>query len=198
MNDREFKVMNSKTKKMFQKHFEFRKFKEFGFDGNDKVILEIGCGSGYGAYLINKSYTPKHYTGIDVMPEQINLAKNYALKNTEFMEMDATDLSFFESQSIDLVVVFGILHHIPGWRTVINEVNRVLKPNGEFYVLEPFKSFIKVVDVVLKFNHEDAALFKKKEFEDNIIENGFIINKKANYLNLLEVLYCNKNENYAS
>jgi ubiquinone/menaquinone biosynthesis C-methylase UbiE len=79
--------------------------------GQEGDILEIGCGSGYGAVLLSE-LRPKSYVGIDLMPEQIALAHQRRLPNAEFMVQDAAQLPFAD-ESKDVVVIFGVLHHIP-------------------------------------------------------------------------------------
>jgi SAM-dependent methyltransferase len=46
----------------------------------------------------------------------------------------------FESESVDLITCFGVLHHIPNVSTVIREFHRVLKPGGYALVREPIIS----------------------------------------------------------
>ena len=52
--------------------------KEMSGKNSGKDILEVGCGSGYSASLIVKDH-PKSYTGMDIMPEQLEKAE--ALKS---------------------------------------------------------------------------------------------------------------------
>lgn len=42
--------------------------------------------------------------------------------------------------SVDLVVCFGVLHHIPNVAFVIQEISRVLRPGGNFLLREPIVS----------------------------------------------------------
>ncbi len=49
-----------------------------------------------------------------------------------------------ESDSYDVVIVQGGLHHLPDMPTDLDRslagVNRILKPTGKFYVIEPWKT----------------------------------------------------------
>jgi ubiquinone/menaquinone biosynthesis C-methylase UbiE len=62
--------------------------------------------------------------------------RSEGMEDVCFMTADATDLPF-EDESFDLVLSFGILHHISAWPTVIDEVSRLLRPGGD-YVLGDF------------------------------------------------------------
>ena len=111
LSDVEFRAMNTWWRKWGHKHFELPLFLRLGLDVKDKDVLEIGCGNGYGGYLLNQ-LAPKSYIGLDVMEEQIAIArKNYP--QYQFILQDATDLSQFADASHDVAIIFGVLHHIP-------------------------------------------------------------------------------------
>ena len=169
----EFWAMNNPVRRFVQKRLEFRLFKEMGLTEPGKRILEIGCGSGYGARLLS-SIKPASYVGIDLMPEQIDRTKGIDLPNTEFAVMDATDLSAFEDESIDYVVVFGILHHIPAWRSVLFEIERVLVPGGKLFIEEPQKNSVKLLDRVFHW-HVPEAGFSYAELETGMMDVGLEI-----------------------
>jgi len=102
--------------------------------GNVKKVLEVGCGIGVlSSYLVEKYEW--EVTGIDLDPEQIDRAKSDHEENKylKFLEADATKLPF-EDNEFDLVLSVDALHHIPKRNKAFDEINRVLKLNG-FYVL---------------------------------------------------------------
>lgn len=174
LSDAEFRAMNNPIRRFFQKHLEFRLFTKMGLAGENKRVLEIGCGSGYGAQLLC-SLKPNSYVGIDLMSEQIELARRRALPATEFHVQDASDLSRFADGAFDQVVIFGILHHIPAWRSVIAEAHRVLPPNGGLFIEEPDGKAIRLWDKVFHWNHPKEALFSLNELESTLREAGFTI-----------------------
>ena len=53
------------------------------------------------------------------------------LPNATFTEGDVSSLEFPDS-SFDLVMDFGIVHHVPNWKNALAEVHRTLKVHGEF------------------------------------------------------------------
>ncbi len=171
----EFRAMQSLPRKLGQRFFEMPVFRHMGLDLQNKDVLEIGCGSGYGAYLLNQ-LNPKSYIGLDVMQEQIALAKKKYPK-FQFMAQDAEDLSQFEDASKDTVIIFGVLHHIPGWRKAIDEIARVLKPNGSFFLEEPRGVDIKFFDAVFRWGHPDTD-FGFKAMETHLASRGLVIQSK--------------------
>jgi len=113
-----------------QKLLEFAELKE------KQDFLEIGCGSGAVSKYIAERYH-LNVTGVDVDPEQIELAKKNANKifNLRFLAADATHLAF-EDNSFDIVLSFGVMHHIPNWLDVMEEIKRVLRPKSYFIYMD--------------------------------------------------------------
>jgi len=93
-------------------------------------FLEVGCGNGVVSKYIAKNYGSS-IVGIDVDPEQIELARKdtVGMPNIRFLEADATSLPF-ENDSFDIVLSFGVLHHIYNWLDALKEIERVLRAKG--------------------------------------------------------------------
>ena len=75
---------------------------------------------------------PRSLTGIDLSPRAIEHTRKrlkiYGFKS-EVGEGDAEKLPFHDAK-FDLVYSWGVLHHSPNTSEAINEVYRVLRPNG--------------------------------------------------------------------
>lgn len=168
----EFRAMQSLPRKLGQRFFEMSIFRQMGLDLQNKDVLEIGCGSGYGAYLLNQ-LEPKSYIGLDVMEEQIKLART-KYPQYSFLLQDAADLSQFASASKDVVIIFGVLHHIPDWRKTIDEITRVLKPGGSLFLEEPRGVDIKAFDFLFRWGHPDID-FGLKVLDEHLAKRGMTI-----------------------
>lgn len=180
---KEFDAMQMGWRKWYIENIELKTFKKFGLDIYDKDILEVSCGSGYAATLI-AAEGPKSYTGLDIMPEQLEIARKRRIRNTSFVEGSADDLSGFSPQSFDAVLDFCILHHVEGWRTFFDECYRVLKDDGSIYVADLSRRCIHICDALLHWDHNEAALFSLEEFEEEANKRGFDTICKANDLGL--------------
>jgi ubiquinone/menaquinone biosynthesis C-methylase UbiE len=176
LSDKEFRAMNNPVRQLLQRTIEFPLFKRMGLTGERLDILEIGCGSGYGATLL-ATLNPRSYVGIDVMPEQIALAQQLNLPDTAFMVRDAADLSCFDDNSKDVIVIFGVLHHIPPWREVLVECFRVLRPGGRLFLEEPGGRSIEFFDRLFHWGHPVGG-FRLKGLEDFLTRIGFTIRQK--------------------
>jgi len=177
LSDREFRAMNNPVRRFFQRRVEFPAFRRMGLEASAKDVLEIGCGSGYGAVLLS-SLGPRSYIGIDLMAEQIELARRIELPGAAFHVMDATDLTAFEDASKDLVVIFGILHHIPGWPQAIKEARRVLRSGGEIFLEEPSEAMIHPWDHLFKWGHPPNAQFGLAALEFELECAGFTVEQR--------------------
>ena len=94
-----------------------------------KKVLEIGCGSGYDAYMFCKNGAD--YTGIDIAEENIGAAKkhlgHYGYR-PRFVQMDASSMLF--EQEFDFIYSFGVLHHIPDMEKTLSKIYLALKKGG--------------------------------------------------------------------
>ena len=125
--------------------------------GERSVCLDIGCGSGIGALLINQYLDCEKVVGIDVDPDMVNVAEEYVshppkwaqnirTDNIEFLYEDAPGATLPDCY-FDAVFLFGVLHHIRGWKKAISEVHRMLE--GEAYSLFLKKPYCLIFSSVL-------------------------------------------------
>lgn len=97
-------------------------------------VLDLGCGNGRLAELINKSKA--RYLGMDVSSELIALAQHQYPQNqfrvSSIMNIDAPDDTF------DLVFLIASFHHIPSQHyriQALEEITRVTAPGGRIIML---------------------------------------------------------------
>lgn len=101
----------------------------------DKVVLDIASGSGYGTKMLAKN--AKKVYGVDISTEAVEYAKkNYNAKNIEYIVGDAASIPLSDG-SIDVVVSFETIEHIPQYKKFLQELRRVMKPNGVLIVSTP-------------------------------------------------------------
>lgn len=123
-----------------KKYFFYEYEKSPRFDNLHKVnlsgrnVLEIGVG--YGGYLFHilKSQAAFAY-GIDVDEYRVQKAKeliaeSYEGKNFSIQLCDAREMSWFQNESIDLVLSDAVIEHIRDRKEMFAEISRILKKDG--------------------------------------------------------------------
>ncbi len=104
-----------------------------------KNVLDVACGEGYGSALMSRHAAAVH--GVDISTEAIAHGRNaYADRsNLEFVEASCTQLPF-EAAKFDVVVSFETIEHIHEQAAFLDEVRRVLKPEGVLILSCPNKA----------------------------------------------------------
>lgn len=136
---------------------------------NNKIVLDIASGSGYGAKMISR--TAKKVYGIDVSDEAINYAnKTYYSKNIEYIVGDGETIPLKDS-SVDVVVSFETIEHIKDYKKFIGEVFRVLRKDGLLILSTPNE---------LEF--AEGNHFHLHEFEENELKE--LVKTNFNYIKM--------------
>ncbi len=135
---------------------------------DEKVVLDVACGSGYGSKLLADAGAKKVY-GVDASKEAINYATNtYSHDKVEFQVGKAENLPI-KDQSIDVLVTFETIEHVKRYEKFLSEIKRVLKPEGLMILSTPNE------EVYPEGNHFHLKEFTKKELED-ILQANFKYN----------------------
>jgi 2-polyprenyl-3-methyl-5-hydroxy-6-metoxy-1,4-benzoquinol methylase/glycosyltransferase involved in cell wall biosynthesis len=105
----------------------------------NKRVLDLACGEGYGSYLLAK--TAKSVAGIDIDKNAIKHARNkYIKQNLEFRVGSITEIPIDGERLFDLAICFEALEHIEDHQKLLSEVKRLLTPEGVFIVSTPNKT----------------------------------------------------------
>jgi len=106
---------------------------------NNKTVLDVACGTGYGDWQMLKKGNAKKIMGIDISKEAINYAiDRYKDEKISFVRADAVDLPVSDGY-FDVVVSFETIEHLEEPRRFLSECKRVLKNGGLFICSSPNK-----------------------------------------------------------
>lgn len=106
---------------------------------NPQQILDVATGTADLAIAVS-ILKPQKITGIDISPKMLQIGKG-KIKKMHLEEMidlqvgDAENLPFTENYFDAVCVAFGV-RNFENLETGLKEINRVLKPNGEVFILE--------------------------------------------------------------
>ena len=96
------------------------------------TVLDCACGLGYGSAILAAQSGGARFIGAvgdagSVAYASANFGPQYGV---EYVTASATDLSFLEDDSIDLVVSFDTIEPLEDYRAFLQEARRVLRPDG--------------------------------------------------------------------
>ncbi|MEN2766177.1 demethylmenaquinone methyltransferase [Ornithinibacillus xuwenensis] len=125
----------------FQRHKAWRKdvMKQMNVT-NGATALDVCCGTGDWAIALAEATGPTgKVVGLDFSKNMLSVAieKNKALKykHLEFTHGNAMELPY-EDNTFDFVTIGFGLRNVPDYRTVLQEMQRVVKPGGKVVCLE--------------------------------------------------------------
>lgn len=123
-----------------------------------KSVLEIGCGLGTDA--VNFARAGARYTGVDLSPVSLELARTrfgvYGLPG-EFLCSNGEELSkALPPGSFDLVYSFGVIHHTPRPRAVIESARRLIRDGGELRIMLYARHSWKAIMIEEGFDQPEA------------------------------------------
>lgn len=124
---------------LIMKHVASYKF--FLVHVKNKTVLDVGCGYGYGTFLLSR--VCKTVVGIDLSPERIRKAKEtYRADNIDFQVMDAMLIEkHFEPNNFEVVTAMQFIEHIPEPQNFLDSVKTVLTERGRFILATPNRLF---------------------------------------------------------
>ncbi len=146
----------------------------------NKIVLDIACGEGYGSNIISRKASFVYGVDIDEMTIQ-NAKKKYLQSNLEYKIGNATNIPF-EDNTFDVVVSFETIEHHDKHDEMIAEIKRVLKPEGIIIISTPDKLF-----------YTDKPKYNNKYHVKELYKNEFsnLISKYFSKSQLLTQQYTN-------
>ncbi|NHI94819.1 MAG: class I SAM-dependent methyltransferase [Candidatus Lokiarchaeota archaeon] len=152
----------------------------------EKIILEIGAGTGY--YTVNYC---KYVKKVDAVEIGEDLTKKFKKEINQRQIKNITIISndiwkFKADKKYDYILFISTLHHLPLRIKLLKKLLKFLKNNGKIVIIEPhhnlFRKFKLIKDYLLKY--------RKKDLERNkIIWGGH------DFLTKNEIKYYTKNLN---
>ena len=102
--------------------------------------VDLGCGAGQLVMEMARKAPGLHMAGIDLSEKMLADARQSAQRvgmvdRVDFRLGNVEEIPF-PDQSLDLVISTASLHHWTDPLKVLNEIDRVLKPGGAFYIFD--------------------------------------------------------------
>ncbi len=97
-------------------------------------ILEVGCGAGFSADYLKGKFI--NYVGVDYSKNLIS----YAIKHNSYkgVNFECLNINEFDTKfKFEVILMIGVLHHMPEPENTINLLKKNLAPGGVIVVNEP-------------------------------------------------------------
>ncbi len=126
-------IEGATPRRIWQDHVARYQFASYYARGK---VLDIACGTGYGCKILLDSVATR-ITGIDLSQEAICVAlKRYKNDRIAFMVGDILDIRL-PTGSQDVITCFETIEHVTAQEKAVNELRRVLNPNGTLLISSP-------------------------------------------------------------
>ncbi|MCR4867268.1 MAG: class I SAM-dependent methyltransferase [Lachnospiraceae bacterium] len=116
-------------------------------------LLDCGCGSGPMISLLYEKDPTKNYTGLDITPRMIEVARQKNLKGVNWVIGDCENLPF-EKDSFDAIICSNSFHHYPNPQAFFDSAKRVLRVGGRLILQDYTASKL----VLWLMNHTEMPL----------------------------------------
>ena len=91
-----------------------------------RTVLDVGCGTGRAIGYLEKRHPQMEFSGIEPVKELRDVAVKKGLRPEQLADGDACKLDYADN-SVDCVMMFGVLHHIPDPEPAVREAVRVAR-----------------------------------------------------------------------
>lgn len=141
-------------------------------------LLDAGCGTAPMISLLLKEFPDAHYTGIDLTPRMIEVAKAKGLANTTLVCGDCENLPF-PDESFDVIICSQSFHHYPNPQAFFHSVRRCLRPGGRLILRDmsapsPMRWFFNNVEMPIlnRIGFGDVRCYGREEIQHFCNEAG--------------------------
>jgi ubiquinone/menaquinone biosynthesis C-methylase UbiE len=146
-----------------------RLLSELGFCDGGK-ILDDGCGPGIYCIELAKAFPNSEIIGIDLSEPMLDIgrqsAEDASVSDRVRFEIANAESLPFQDSSFDAVVSVNMFHHIGNPLAMVNEVERMLKPDGILLLADIRRSWVGY------FMHPFRSAFTIDEAKEELGKTG--------------------------
>ena len=155
------------------------KLKLRGFTGGR--ILDVGCGFGATAIVLAQSLPQCEVVGIDLSDPLLALANKMVRGNgmgerVTFEKADVQEIPY-EDNSFDALINLQMLHIVKEPIAMLDEMERVLTPDGALFMADIRRSWVGLLDKVFKTAltvEEAGALVRQSTLRDGTFSHNLL------------------------
>ena len=100
---------------------------------HNSIVLDLGCGTGYGSGLLYKHQNTVY--ALDISLDALSYAKQH-YPGPEYIQGSAERLPF-DHNRFNAITCFEVIEHVNNPHSVLSEIRRILRPNGDLFISTP-------------------------------------------------------------
>lgn len=141
-----------------------------------KVLLDAGCGTGYGSDIWIKNGAKK-IDAYDISEESLNFARqHFSNQHINFQQKDFNSATF-KKNHYDVCVSMEVLEHVEKYEFHLKQLHDALKKGGLFFFTTPNATYST------GHNHYHVKEFTYEEAVELLEKHGFNIRKSMGFNN---------------
>lgn len=131
-----------------------------------EIVLDAGCGFGYGTYMLSKFAAQT--IGVDISPETIEIARQ-RYPEAKYISGDIETFNFNHLHLFDIITGFEIIEHLRSPILALQNFRKLIKNEGRIFISSPNKRNSS------KKNKHHLCDYDEKDLERILEESGFKI-----------------------
>ena len=145
-------------------------------------LLDAGCGTAPMLSLLTERFPDAHFTGIDLTPKMVEVAKAKNLPNTTLVCGDCENLPF-EEDAFDVIICSQSFHHYPNSEAFLKSVRRCLRRSGRLILRDMTMGeglihwFVNTIElpVLNLLGYGDVHCYNRKELQELCDRTGLVL-----------------------
>lgn len=105
---------------------------------NNKRVLDIACGSGFGSYLLAYKGNADEVVGVDLDQNAIRYG-NYRHHHPKVTRIHGDACKYKNSNQFETIISFETIEHVPDYQSFLHNLNDNLASNGVLIISTPIR-----------------------------------------------------------
>lgn len=125
------------------------------------TLFDVGCNAGTNISWIHNQYPQAEYYGVDILPDAVSYARQRCPYATILCDNIENMISITGDEYFDYILLLDVLQHLSDPLKVLQEMKRLLKPNGIIIATIPNLMHASVLKPLLEqglFTYSETGL----------------------------------------